>query len=601
MAKTLQHRRDTTSNLASVTGAAGEIFIDTTKNTVVVMDGSTAGGYPLALEGAGGAGATGATGIIGNTGATGPQGDGATGPQGAAGATGPSGGGGGSIGDFTITGNDITAEAGSPATINTSGTTTVTENVTYNQPGNFTGGYFDSSANRIEFSSLTGSFLANWGSIANGDTISFVAGGTTRTTTVTGKALGMSIYIDVVGGFGMFATGIVSSITLTSTVVTNLSGTFTFEEDGTFVADNAIIGETMITNDIITPLALDSYGLVDSTTTGTLTVNGNLDVLDDVYVNSNKTFLGNSKYQQREALFGDSGAYYDNIGIGKEALKNAVSPATGNYSSVSYGNIAIGSRSLRAVTTGAENIGIGQDALKSITSGKFSVAVGYQSLRGWNPAASGWNTAVGTNALINISQDGGNTAIGYSAGQPLTSGFNNTFVGEDAGAYKTGGDGNIYIGYQSRASASSNSTSGDNNIVIGSQATSSTANVSNEITLGNSSIDTLRCQVTSITSLSDARDKKDVATLSAGLDFVSKLKPVSFTWNTRDGAKVDVADTGFIAQDLKQAQEETGVTIPGLVYESNPEKLEAAYGKLIPVLVKAIQDLQAEVEALKSK
>ena len=28
---------------------------------------------------------------------------------------------------------------------------------------------------------------------------------------------------------------------------------------------------------------------------------------------------------------------------------------------------------------------------------------------------------------------------------------------------------------------------------------------------------------------------------------------------------------------------------------------EAAYGKLIPVLVKAIQDLQAEVEALKSK
>jgi hypothetical protein len=50
MAKTLQFRRDTTGNLASVTGAVGEIFIDTTKDTVVVMDGSTAGGFPLATE-----------------------------------------------------------------------------------------------------------------------------------------------------------------------------------------------------------------------------------------------------------------------------------------------------------------------------------------------------------------------------------------------------------------------------------------------------------------------------------------------------------------------------------------------------------------------
>jgi uncharacterized delta-60 repeat protein len=50
MAKTLQFRRDTTANLASVTGAVGELFVDTTKDTVVVMDGSTAGGKPLATE-----------------------------------------------------------------------------------------------------------------------------------------------------------------------------------------------------------------------------------------------------------------------------------------------------------------------------------------------------------------------------------------------------------------------------------------------------------------------------------------------------------------------------------------------------------------------
>lgn len=50
MAKTLQFRRGTTSELSTITGAVGELFVDTTKDTVVVMDGSTAGGFPLATE-----------------------------------------------------------------------------------------------------------------------------------------------------------------------------------------------------------------------------------------------------------------------------------------------------------------------------------------------------------------------------------------------------------------------------------------------------------------------------------------------------------------------------------------------------------------------
>ena len=50
MSKTLQFRRDTTANLSSTAGSAGEIFIDTTKNTVVVMDSATPGGTPLATE-----------------------------------------------------------------------------------------------------------------------------------------------------------------------------------------------------------------------------------------------------------------------------------------------------------------------------------------------------------------------------------------------------------------------------------------------------------------------------------------------------------------------------------------------------------------------
>lgn len=50
MSKTLQFRRGTTSQLSTISGAIGELFVDTTKDTVVVMDGSTAGGFPLASE-----------------------------------------------------------------------------------------------------------------------------------------------------------------------------------------------------------------------------------------------------------------------------------------------------------------------------------------------------------------------------------------------------------------------------------------------------------------------------------------------------------------------------------------------------------------------
>ena len=58
---------------------------------------------------------------------------------------------------------------------------------------------------------------------------------------------------------------------------------------------------------------------------------------------------------------------------------------------------------------------------------------------------------------------------------------------------------------------------------------------------------------------------------------------------------------GFIAQELKKVQKETNIIIPGLVYESNPDKLEAAYGKLLPILTKAIQELSTENKAIKEE
>ena len=126
-------------------------------------------------------------------------------------------------------------------------------------------------------------------------------------------------------------------------------------------------------------------------------------------------------------------------------------------------------------------------------------------------------------------------------------------------------------------------------------------NASNQITLGNTAISVLRCQQTSITGLSDARDKKDIQPLTNGLTFVEKLNPVSFIWNMRDGVKVDIPDMGFLAQDLQKVQEETRTNVPGLVYDINPDKLEASYGALLPLLVKSVQELSAKVTTLETE
>ena len=50
MSVQVKRRRDTASNVAAYTGAQGELVVDTTNNRVTLHDGSTAGGWPHALE-----------------------------------------------------------------------------------------------------------------------------------------------------------------------------------------------------------------------------------------------------------------------------------------------------------------------------------------------------------------------------------------------------------------------------------------------------------------------------------------------------------------------------------------------------------------------
>ena len=105
-----------------------------------------------------------------------------------------------------------------------------------------------------------------------------------------------------------------------------------------------------------------------------------------------------------------------------------------------------------------------------------------------------------------------------------------------------------------------------------------------------------------VSVLSDERDKTDIVDLPVGLDFVNALRPVKFKWQTREGVPVKdgTVRAGFTAQQLKAVQTDAAADYMNLVYESNPDKLEATYGNLIPVLVQAIKELSTQVKQLQT-
>ena len=126
-------------------------------------------------------------------------------------------------------------------------------------------------------------------------------------------------------------------------------------------------------------------------------------------------------------------------------------------------------------------------------------------------------------------------------------------------------------------------------------------NATNEITLGDANVTTLRCNTQTIVALSDRRDKTNIETIPLGLDFVRDLKPSKWTWNCRDGSRVGDEDTGFVAQDLDDSQKKFAYEIPGLVFKPNDERWEVGYGKLLTVAIKAIQELAAKVDMLEAQ
>jgi hypothetical protein len=90
---------------------------------------------------------------------------------------------------------------------------------------------------------------------------------------------------------------------------------------------------------------------------------------------------------------------------------------------------------------------------------------------------------------------------------------------------------------------------------------------------------------------SDSRMKKNVRDLDLGLDEIMKLRPVIYDWKNDTGKD----KLGFIAQELRKV-------VPNVVVgDESKETLGVLYSDMIPVLTKAIQEQQGQIDALKAE
>ena len=97
-------------------------------------------------------------------------------------------------------------------------------------------------------------------------------------------------------------------------------------------------------------------------------------------------------------------------------------------------------------------------------------------------------------------------------------------------------------------------------------------------------------------TLSDKRLKNNIQNLGSGLEVLNKLRPVSYTWDEK--IKRSGVDFGLIAQEVEEV-------LPNIIKETNTlfddeEKYKSvSYEKLIPFLIKSIQELTSEINKLK--
>jgi trimeric autotransporter adhesin len=290
-------------------------------------------------------------------------------------------------------------------------------------------------------------------------------------------------------------------------------------------------------------------------------------------------------------------------------------------------NAAVGYGALSSNTDGNDNVAIGGLAMKDNQTGGHNVAIGSNALQF---SINGFNVAVGSGALAGASNTGNeNIAIGYLAGQKVSSSYGNVLAGAYAGSEITTGSENIALGKL----AGSFLNSGNTNVFIGggSGPNASFGGISNSICVGYNQANNLSNQAVignaSTSSIggfqnwsnySDARMKKNVQENVPGLDFINKLRPVTYNRDVTianeilNGKKQNrmaesmyeveqVRYTGLIAQEVETAAKALGYDFSGVKPAKNDQDLYSiSYTELVMPLIKAVQELSAANAALQS-
>jgi len=238
-------------------------------------------------------------------------------------------------------------------------------------------------------------------------------------------------------------------------------------------------------------------------------------------------------------------------------------------------NIAIGRNTMTALTSGGDLTVIGTDAYKVATAGGWSTAIGSQSLQA--STGSYFNTAVGYASMQNLTVGGYNTGVGVFSLSSVVNGSANVGIGYAAGANFAAASNTISIGYYAQATAD------------------------NTIQLGNPDINFVRSTGAfygrSFNVTSDLRLKTNIAPLQNSVADIMQLKPVSYEKKSSLASNSSsIKENGFIAQDLQKV-------MPSLVTEGtdNDKLLSVNYTALIPVLTKALQEQQKQIEDQNAK
>ena len=416
---------------------------------------------------------------------------------------------------------------------------------------------------------------------------------------ISNVAIGCHAACSTTGGFNNVAIGAGSQKASNSTCCNTGIGVNALCSAGSGGNDNVAIG-TDAARLLSTGKCNVAIGY-NSSSAGTLSGNNNIGIgseaLDDNAIgfnniaiglcsnNANVTGTDNISLGERSMMGNETGS--NNVALGSQALFYGLS---GDH------NFALGQYTLYDNYGGDFNAAIGTAAMQCTTTGSNNAAIGYQAM--FNNTTGNDNTAIGECSLKSNVNGIGNTAFGNASLGGNVTGNYNVAVGQGAGKFfadgcthLSGADDSIYIGRNTRGKDNDDY----NSIVIGLSACSCGQNT---IKMGNGDI-TAACVQVAWTTVSDERDKGEITDLDKGLSFIGDLKPKAFKYKESRDSNTTIGQCryGFLAQDVLATEGKENV----IVSDSNPNQLGLNSDYIVPVLVKAIQELEDRIQQLENK